>query len=66
MLEAIDICWALMFNCLRDKWGWGHVRMGRLWRQINDLSDSVNRGYVSIPDLMRELKEYEFMMEGKK
>jgi len=64
--QAVIICWAIVFHSFRHRWGWGVIRMSRLWRQINDLRDSVTRGYVSIPDLMRELKEYEFMLEVKK
>lgn len=55
--NAVDYAFAIMFSALRDKEGWGKVRLARLWREVNYLSDSVARGYVSINDLMTALEE---------
>lgn len=55
--QAVEIAWAIMFTCLRDKEGWGKVRLKRLWGHINNLSDSISQGYVSIKDLMTVLGE---------
>lgn len=55
--NAVDYAFAIMFSALRDKEGWGKVRLARLWREVNYLSDSVTRGYVSINDLMTALEE---------
>ena len=55
--NAVDSAFAIMFSALRDKEGWGKVRLARLWREVNYLSDSVARGYVSINDLMTALEE---------
>lgn len=55
--KAVDYAFAIMFSALRDKEGWGPVRLSRLWGEVNDLSDSVAKGYVSIQDLMTALEE---------
>lgn len=55
--EAISFAWAIMFTCLHDKEGWGKTRLQRLWKEIEDLSDSVSKGYVSVADLKHTLKE---------
>lgn len=55
--NAIRASWVIMFTCLGDKWGWGKKRLKRLWDDVEQLSDSVIKGYVSIDDLTRALKE---------
>lgn len=55
--NAVDYAFAIMFSALRDKEGWGKVRLARLWREVNYLSDSVAKGYISINDLMTALEE---------
>lgn len=55
--DAISFAWAIMFTCLHDKEGWGRVRLQRLWKEIEDLSDSITKGYVSVTDLKHTLKE---------
>lgn len=62
--EAIRIAWAIMFTCLRDKEGWGMVRLRRLWGEIENLSDSIVKGYVTITDLMTVLEEDGIMLKG--
>lgn len=62
--QAVNISWAIMFTCLRDKEGWGHVRLSRLWGHIQNLCDSVNRGYVSVDDLLRTLEEDGIELKG--
>lgn len=55
--DAISFAWAIMFTCLHDKEGWGRVRLQRLWKEVEDLSDSIAKGYVSVADLKYTLKE---------
>ena len=55
--QAIRIAWAIMFTCLRDKEGWGKKRLRRLWNEVEDLSDSIGKGYVSIADLLKVLED---------
>ncbi len=54
--NALRTAWVIMFTCLHDKEGWGKIRLKRLWDDVETLSDSVIKGYVSIDDLMRTLK----------
>ncbi len=56
-VNAIRSAWVIMFTCLHDKEGWGKIRLKRLWNEVEELSDSVIKGYVSINDLMRTLKD---------
>ena len=42
---------------MRDYEGYGKKRLRRVYSEINDLSDSVARGYCSIYDLEKVLYE---------
>jgi hypothetical protein len=55
--RAINITWAIFFSVMRDKEGWGRTRLARLWSEIEDLSDSITKGYVSVNDLMNTLRD---------
>lgn len=55
--EAVTIAIAIIFTVMRDKEGWGVKRLQRLWREVNNLSDSVAQGYVKISDLLAVLEE---------
>lgn len=55
--EAVKYAWAIMFSVMRDKEGWGVVRLKRLWDEVEDLSDSIGKGYVSVQDLLETLEE---------
>lgn len=55
--EAVSYAWAIMFTVLRDKFGYGPVRLNRIWDEVNKLSDSIIRGYVNVNDLIRTLKD---------
>lgn len=53
--EAVTIAWAIFFSVMRDKEGYGKIRLQRLWQRIGDLSDSIKKGYVKIDDLIETL-----------
>ena len=55
--DAITTVWAIFFSVMRDKEGYGLKRLKRLWDEVNDLSDSITKGYVSIADLTKTLEE---------
>lgn len=65
--EAFDLAvrttWAILFTVMRDKQRWGKKRLRRLWGQIDDLADSVSRGYVSINDLFKELDRDGYVLQ---
>lgn len=56
-VDAMTNCFALVFMALRDKEGWGGKRLFRLYEETINLADSVNKGYVSIDDLVVTLRE---------
>lgn len=56
--QAVSFAWAIFFTVMRDKEGYGtRVRLPRLWKRVQDLCDSVTKGYVSIADLKEELRK---------
>lgn len=65
--EAMDIAityaWAILFTALRDKEGFGYVRLRRVWDEVNYISDSIDKGYIDIDDLVNELKEHDITLE---
>lgn len=54
---AIEAVWAMFFTVMRDKEGYGPVRLKRIWNEVEELSDSINQGYVKVLDLVRTLEE---------
>ena len=57
--EAIDTAWAIIFTVLRDKEGHSGEDLQRIWNEVNDLSDSIRKDYVTVPDLKNVLKQEE-------
>lgn len=55
--EAVNYAWAIMFSVLRDKFGYGPVRLQRMWNEVNNLSESITKGYVKVKDLMQTLDQ---------
>ena len=61
--HAINMVWAVFFTALRDKEGFGYKRLRRVWDEVNYLSDSIDKGYVKLDDLVNELAEYGITLE---
>ena len=55
--KAIRQTQAIVFSALTDKEGWDAEQLLKLWREVNDLSDSIAQGYVNIPDLIDTLRQ---------
>lgn len=55
--EAISYALALFFTVLADKEHAQNEDLMRIWNEINELSQSVIDGYVTIPDLINVLKQ---------
>lgn len=55
--------WAVFFTALRDKERFGYKRLRRVWDEVNYISDSIDKGYVNIDDLVNELKEHDITLE---
>lgn len=55
--KALTTSIAIMLTVLCDKEGADAEVMQRIWKEVNDLSDSVAKGYVKIDDLVKVLEE---------
>lgn len=54
--EALEFAWAVIFSVLSDKEGMEYEDLRRIWSEVEDLSESITKGYATIPDLKRVLK----------
>lgn len=58
--DALTTAIAIMLTVLCDKEGADAEIMQRVWKEINELSDSVAKGYVKISELVETLEtEYQ-------
>ena len=55
--KTIKLAWAIMFSVLVDKEGMDDESLLRIWKGVENLSDSIDKGYVNLADLMNTLKE---------
>ena len=55
--DAVKSAFAIFLTVMRDKWGFGHKRLNRLYKQIGDLSEQVGEGYISMAEIKRILRE---------
>jgi hypothetical protein len=57
--DAINKAFILFFTVMHDKWGFGQKRLGRMLKQIDELSAMVNEKphTVTIEQLKKSLKE---------
>lgn len=64
---AIQQCMAIIFNVLVDKHNYSVEQLQELWNEVNYLSDSIDKGYVNVSDILYMLKqEYGINIEGFK
>ena len=54
--ETVRTSWSVFFTVLRDKEGMSNEDLGRIYAEVEALSDSVIRGYCSISDLRNTLR----------
>lgn len=45
-----------MFLALLDKEGWDREQLRKLWREVGDVSDSIAKGYIKLPDIIDTLR----------
>ena len=55
--EAIKLAWSILFTVLRDKEGYDLEGLQRVWKEVDDLSDSIAKGYCTVTDLRDVLKQ---------
>lgn len=54
--EAVARAWTLMFYVLYDKEGYEQADLQRVWNEIQDVCDSINRKYITLTDLQHTLR----------
>lgn len=55
--EAVKLAWSILFTVLRDKEGYDLEGLQRVWKEVDDLSDSIAKGYCTVTDLRDVLKQ---------
>lgn len=55
--RAIETAWAIFFTALRDKEGCSEEALQRVWKGVENLSDSIAKGYITAKDLAKALEE---------
>ena len=55
--EAVKLAWSILFTVLRDKEGYDLEGLQRVWEEVDDLSDSIAKGYCTVTDLRDVLKQ---------
>lgn len=55
--EAVTAAIVIFLMVMRDKFGYGIVRIKRIYAEINKLSQSISEGYVSLYDLKKVLED---------
>ena len=53
--DSFEMYAAVVLTVLRDKFGFGRVRLGRALHHMNGLCDEMNAGRISHEDLIRVL-----------
>ena len=55
--DAVQNAFAIFLMVMRDKWGFGAIRLNRLFKHICELSNLVGDGYVSTAEIKKALRE---------
>ena len=54
--EAVKLAWTILFSVLWDKEHYTPEDMQRVWKEVDNLSDSIVKGYCNVSDLREVLK----------
>lgn len=55
--ESVRMVRVMFFTVLLDKQGYDEPRLKQVWHQLEDLADSIKRGYVNLDDLKSVLSD---------
>ena len=55
--ESVNNCWAIIMTVLIDKFDFSQDDIEKAWNEVQELSDSIVKGYVNKSDLKKVLKE---------
>lgn len=53
----MELAWSIFFTVLCDKEGYELEDLRRVWNEVNDLPDSIAKGYCTVRDLRSILRE---------
>ena len=56
---SLKAAWSIFFTVLRDKEGYSIDDLRRAWSEVEDLSDSIAKGYCTVADLRDILRTEE-------
>ena len=54
--KSLETAWSIFFTVLRDKEGFRLDDLRRVWVEVEDLSDSIVKGYCTVSDLRGVLR----------
>ena len=61
---GIRYAMVIFLYVMREKEGFGHKRLKRVYDEMNDVVDSINKGYINLNDLEQVLSlEYDLTIE---
>lgn len=61
--KALYLAMTIFMTVLVDKEGYDKERLKKVWAEVNDLSDSIAKGYVKFKDLRQVLDdEYDIVI----
>lgn len=55
--DASAHAFVMIFSVMHDKHGWGRIRLNRLYKQVDALSQSIAERYVKYTDLEKTLRD---------
>ena len=54
--ELMGFVWSIFFTVLRDKENYSLEDLRRVWAEVEDLTDSITKGYCTVSDIKHILK----------
>ena len=55
--EGILFVTVIFMSVMRDKFGYGRKRLGRIYKAMEERAECVAKGYVKLTDLQKALEE---------
>ena len=55
--DAVKLAWTILFSVLWDKEHYTQEDMQRVWKEVDNLSDSIAQGYCNVSDLREVLRK---------
>ena len=55
--DAVKLAWTILFSVLWDKEHYTQEDMQRVWKEVDNLSDSIAQGYCNVSDPREVLRK---------